>query len=58
MNSENEFEYNGNKYSAVDDMEGECHKCCFFSKIPCFDKPDCTAAKRKDHKNVVFVRVD
>ena len=52
-----EGEWNGIKYRAEPDASGECHRCIFFGKIPCIDKPPCTARSREDRTESIYVEV-
>jgi len=55
--NENEFEYEGQRYLAVEcDDERTCVKCDLLN-IPCVAHPPCTAGLRQDGRNVNFEEV-
>lgn len=55
MDNENEFEFMGVAYKAVDSASN-CDGCSFSERaIPCISAPDCRRSYRDDGRNVIFV---
>jgi len=53
-----EFEYDGQKYKAVDVSTSSCYGC-EFRKVECrLITPYCTRNVRNDKRNVIFVKAE
>ena len=56
-NTENKFKHDGLWYIAVE--EESCRGCDFINKKDkCIEIPQCHHCRRKDNRNVIFVRSD
>lgn len=66
--SENEFEFEGIKYKAVDYLDiysSPCSGCEFLPRAPgyirakgCIASPPCSESHRQDERNVIWVPVE
>lgn len=58
--NENEFEFEGKKYQAIDDCGNLCDGCAFHNKEACGESyyhavPKCDDSDRDDGRSVIFV---